>query len=116
MEQSLKNQECIIKKLENKNEDLTNKNKNLELRVAVLEQGLKGFKQKSLSTSLEIASLPDIPQKSLNKVVQTIASKLEMNDQDIQATQKTPGSIDKPGPILIELKCESIRKQWVDAR
>lgn len=115
MEQSLRNQENTIKKLENRNEDLVNKNKNLELRVTVLEQGLRISEQKSLSRSVEIAGMPDIITKDVPQVIQKVASKLELNEHDIQTSQKMSGSKEKPGPILIELKTALIRKQWVDA-
>lgn len=46
MEKALKKQDHIIKYLETKNYHLHNKNKNLKLRVTVLEHELKNIKQK----------------------------------------------------------------------
>ncbi|KAL4709760.1 hypothetical protein ACJJTC_004596 [Scirpophaga incertulas] len=89
LEKSTKLQDLKIKDLENKNYDLHNKNKNLELRVSALEQGLKTFEQEN------------------------IASKLEVDKKDIQATERQPGSKDKPGTILVELKSKIIQQQWV---
>lgn len=115
LEQSIKNQESIIKKLENKNEDLANRNKHLELRVAVMEQGMRVFEQKSLSNSLEIAGLPDVAPKDVAEVVKKVALKLDLNENDVQNIQKTSGTKDKPGPILLEMKTSSAYKQWVEA-
>lgn len=115
MEQSIQKQDNIIKKLEHKNEDLQNKNKNLELRVAVLEQEVKNFEQKSLSTSLEIAGLPDVSPKNINKLLQNLATKLNMDENDIISSQRLSGAKDKPAPILLEMKSKSVRKQWIDS-
>lgn len=115
MEQSIKNQDSVIKKLEHKNEDLQNKNKNLELRVAVLEQGLRNHEQKSLSTSLEIAGLPDIPPKDVKQTLLTVAAELDMDDNDILSYQRIPGNRDKPTSILVEMKTKPVCKQWIDA-
>lgn len=115
MEQSVKRQDSKIKDLENKNHDLTNKNKNLELRVTVLEQGIKDFEQKSLTTTLEIAGLPDIPLNEVRNLVETVASKLNMEENNIQSSQRLPGTKEKPGPILVELKSKIFQQQWIDA-
>lgn len=61
MEQSMKAQDTKIKNLEHKNLDLYNKNKHLELRVAVLEQGARQTEQNALSASLEIVCLTFLP-------------------------------------------------------
>lgn len=115
MERSIKNQDTRIKELENKNYDLTNKNKNLELRVSILEQGLKDVEQKSLLNSLEIAGLPEVAPKEIDKIIETIASKLDVNMKDVQSSQRLPGSKEKPGSILVELKSKSLQQQWIDA-
>lgn len=115
MEHSIKQQASDIKKLENKNEDLSNKNKNLELRVRVLEQDLKTFEQQSLSTALEVAGLPEMPPNDVKKMVKTIALELNMDEEELQSSQLLPGSKDKPGPILVNMKSKLARKQWIDA-
>lgn len=115
MEQSIVSQNNKIKELDNKNQDLANKNKNLELRVAVLEQGLKNFEQKELAESLEIAGLPDLPPSETNKLVETVASKLNMNMEDVQSSQRITGSKHRPGPILVGLQSKMIQQRWIDA-
>lgn len=115
MEQSLKKQDHIIKELETKNYDLQNKNKNLELRVTVLENDLKDIEQKSLSTSLEIASLPEIPSKDIGKVIKNIASYLEVDGEDIQSSQLLPGTKEKPRSLFIRFKTKKTQRQWIDA-
>lgn len=115
MEQSIKNQDNKIKDLLNKNQDLQNKNKNQELRIAVLEEGMKAFEQKSLSTSLEIAGLSETAPKDMGRILETVASKLEVSVSDIQSSRRLPGSQDRPGPLLIEMKTKVSQMQWIDA-
>lgn len=115
MENTLKSQDSKIKTLENKNQELTNKNKNLELRVAVLEQGMQQFEQKALSTTLEIAGLPDIPHQEVNKCIQNIASILGKETTDVQTSRRVMGNKDKPGVLVIEMKSSIARNQWLAA-
>lgn len=115
MELSIKNQDTLIKNLENKNQDLINKNKNLELRMSVLELEVNGFEQKALATTLEVAGLPEISSCDVDKVLQSVATKLNMNTCDILSTQCVPGSKSKPGAILVEMKTKVARRKWIDA-
>lgn len=115
LEQSLRQQNNKIKDLENKNLDLINKNKNMELRITILEQNYKDIEQKSLASSLEIAGLPDIQSNELKNVIQSVASKLNLNEADVQSSQRLPGSKDKPGTVLIELKTKVLQQKWIEA-
>lgn len=115
MEQSITNQDKKIKDLENKNQDLLNRNKNQELRISVLEQEMKTSEQKSLSTSLEIAGLSETAPKDIGRILETVASKLEVNVSDIQSSRRLPGSKDRPGPLLVEMKTKVSQMQWIDA-
>lgn len=115
MEQSIKKQDNKIKDLENKNQDLQNRNRNLELRTSALEQGMKAFEQKSLSTSLEIAGLSETAPKDMGRILETVASRLEMNVSDIQSSRCLPGSKDRPGPLLVEMKTKVAQMQWINA-
>ncbi|KAL0860682.1 hypothetical protein ABMA27_010026 [Loxostege sticticalis] len=102
MEQSILKQNAIIKDLENKNQDLINKNKNLELRVS-----------KNLFTCLEMAGLPNIHSNEMPKMLENIASKLDVDTNDVRSSSRLPGSKDNPGPILVEMKTPSARSQWI---
>ncbi|XP_028162763.1 uncharacterized protein LOC114354540 [Ostrinia furnacalis] len=115
MEQSIKKQDTRIKELENKNYDLINQNKNLELRVSVLEQGHRELEQKSLSSSLEVAGLPDISPSEVIALTETIASALNMEQNDVQSAQRMPGAKDKPGSIMVEMKSKTVQQKWIDA-
>ncbi|KAJ8728792.1 hypothetical protein PYW07_006488 [Mythimna separata] len=115
MEQAIKRQDSKIKDLENKNYDLQNKNKNLELRINVLEQGFQEVEQQSLATALEVAGLPEMPSNDIEKVMDTVASELNVADREILSTRRLPGSKDKPGPILVELKSKTLQQQWIGA-
>ncbi|XP_069362827.1 uncharacterized protein [Maniola hyperantus] len=115
MEQSMKAQDTKIKTLEHKNQDLCNKNKHLELRVAVLEQGARQNEQNALSSSLEIAGLPDFPPVELDNVITAVASKLNVDKGVIQSTQRLSSGKDKPCTILLELKTKNVRNEWITA-
>ncbi|XP_050667737.1 uncharacterized protein LOC126967318 [Leptidea sinapis] len=115
IEQSLKKQDVKIKELENKNLDLQNRNKNLELRVTVLEQETKSFHQKSLTSTLEIAGLPQTSVKDIGKVIETLATKLNTNVNDIMSSQRLPGPKDRPCTFLVEMKSKAAQRQWIDA-
>lgn len=115
MEQSIKDQSNKIRDLENKNQDLQNRNRNLELRISVLEQGMKTFEQKTLSTSFEIAGLSETAPKDMGSILEAVASKLEVKVSDIQSSRRLPGSKDRPGPILVEMKTKVAQMQWIDA-
>lgn len=115
MEQRVLKQNASIKELENKNQDLLNKNKNLELRVSVLEQVMNTFEQKSLSSSIEIAGLPNVPTIEVQKLIENIASKLDVDKNDVRLSSRLPGSKEKPGQILVEMRTPSARSQWIAA-
>lgn len=83
--------------------------------MAVLEQGINTFEQKSLSTTLEIAGIPDIPQGDLKDVLSRVVVKLELDENDIQSTQRLPSSKDKPCVIRMEMKTKSVCKHWIEA-
>lgn len=115
MDQNIKKQDNKIKELENKNYDLLNKNKNLELRVNSLENSLNEFEQKFLTSSLEIAGLPEIPTNDVGKVVHNMAIQLNIEDKNIQSALRLPGTKEKPGSILVELKSKILQHQWLEA-
>lgn len=115
IEQSIKQQANHIKDLENKNQDLQNNNKNLELRVSALEQGMRNYEQQSLSTSLEVDGLPEIPHKDIDKTLDMIAKKLSTDTKELTSSTRLPGKKEKPGPILVQMKSKQAQRQWIDA-
>lgn len=115
IEQSIKKQDSKIKELENKNHDLINKNKNLELRVCALEQGYIDSEQKSLTNSFEIAGLPEIQSSEIGPMVESIATKLNVDTKEVQSSRRLPGTRDKPGPILVAVKSKTTQGQWIAA-
>lgn len=102
-----------IKKLENQNVLLQNQNKGLELRVAVLEQRSQDTDQKLLSNSLEISGVPAIPEQTPASIADKVASKLNIKSKDIQSARRLPGRQDKTGGILVELRNQIDRDQWI---
>lgn len=83
--------------------------------MSVLEHGLKTVEQKSLSTALEIAGLPEIHSKDIDQIVKTVALNLNMAPEEVQSSQLLPGTKDKPGPILVNMKTKLSRNQWIAA-
>lgn len=115
MEQSIKKQDTKIKDMEHKNIDLQNKNKNLELRVAVLEQEVRNFEQKTLTSALEIAGVPETTTEALEQTLEVIADKLDMDVGDIKSSQRLPGTKERPGSLFLEMKTKVAQKKWVEA-
>ncbi|XP_041970766.1 uncharacterized protein LOC121727153 [Aricia agestis] len=115
MEQAINKQDSKIKDLEHKNQELSNKNKNLELKIDALEQVFKNFEQKSLTNMLEISGLPEISQKDVKKNVETVAVSINVNEKDVQSSQRLPGTKNKPGSILVELKSKISQEQWIES-
>ncbi|CAG4986934.1 unnamed protein product [Colias eurytheme] len=111
----LESQETKIKKLENRNMELCNQNKNLELRVAALEQHIQNTEQKNLCNALEIAGIPKLPEENLKSIATSIANKLDIKVTDIESLRRLPGRNEKPGQIFVELKSPEMRDQWVAA-
>lgn len=69
--------------------------------------------QKSLSCTVEIAGLPDIPPKEIYQTLKKIASKLNMDSSDVQSSTRLPGSKAKSGPILVGMKSDAERSRWI---
>lgn len=116
MEQSISRQDNIIKELERKNLDFQHKNKNLELRVSVLEQEMCTIEQKALESSLEVAGLPSVlSPREIEPLLSSIAVKLNMEVRDVEKTQRLPGPKEKPTTLRVEMKSNSIRDQWIEA-
>ncbi|CAG9135832.1 unnamed protein product [Plutella xylostella] len=88
-------------------------NKGLELRVAVLEQRSHDTDQKLLSNSLEISGVPAIPEQTPASIADKVASKLNIKSKDIQSARRLPGRQDKTGGILVELRNQIDRDQWI---
>lgn len=115
MEQSIKKQDSKIKDLDHKNQDLQNRNKNLELRVTVLEQEIKSLEQKTLSSAVEVAGLPETTPQAVDQIIEKVAIKLKLDVSDIQSSQCQPGSKERPGAILLDMKTKVAQRKWVEA-
>lgn len=114
IEETLRNQNSKIKQLENKNMDLANQNKNLELRICTMEQRQQEFEQQQLATSLEIAGIPKTAEKEdVTLLMKTVASKLDVNADDMLTARRTATRKEKPGSILVEMRSKASRDQWV---
>lgn len=83
--------------------------------MSVLEQGMNVYEQKNLSSSLEIAGLPNITSIEVPKILENIASELDMSKDDVRSYSRLPGSKDKPAQIIVEMKTPVLRSQWIAA-
>ncbi|KAL4703055.1 hypothetical protein ACJJTC_009737 [Scirpophaga incertulas] len=108
---TVKKQESTLKLLLNKNTDIINKNKNLELRIAALEQHSNELDQKLLANTLEIAGIPEAPHQDIKELMTKIADKLQLNAEDIVTARclQSPKDRPHPGHIIAEVKSNSIR-------
>ncbi|KAL4719733.1 hypothetical protein ACJJTC_004307 [Scirpophaga incertulas] len=115
LENVVKKQESTLKLLLNKNTDIINKNKNLELRIAALEQHSNELDQKLLANTLEIAGIPKAPHQDIKELMTKIADKLQLNAEDIVNARclQSPKDRPHPGHIIAEVKSNSIRTQWI---
>lgn len=115
IETSIKNQNSKIKALENKNMDLYNANKNLELRVAALEQREQQSEQNKLGSYLEIAGLPNSLNESAESVAKAVATALAVDGNNIRSVKHISGRKDKTSHLLIALNSPDSRTKWTKA-
>lgn len=80
-----------------------------------LEQGFQEVDQRFLATALEVAELPEIASKDIEKLWIPRPSKLNVADKEILSTRQLPENKEKPRPILVGLKSETLQQQWIDA-
>ncbi|XP_045495853.1 uncharacterized protein LOC123694454 [Colias croceus] len=115
LEELVKRQENTIKTLLNKNTDLINKNKNLELRIAAAEQHINEIDQKLLACTIEIAGVPEATNQNLNSVLESVAQNLQVNICDVLSSRRMPKPQNRPQPgnIIVEVKSNVVRNQWL---
>ncbi|KAL4713792.1 hypothetical protein ACJJTC_012309 [Scirpophaga incertulas] len=89
IEEALKSQNSKIKYLENKNIELVNAKKNIELRLSAIEQRLEETDQRSLCTFVEIAGLPSIPNTDVKTVAKTVAAQLNIETEAVYDARTT---------------------------
>ncbi|KAL4705536.1 hypothetical protein ACJJTC_006864 [Scirpophaga incertulas] len=115
IEEIIKNQNYKIKQLENKNAELTNAKKNLELRISALEQRIEETDQKSLCTYVEIAGIPSVQNSEALNLTKNVAAKLNIDSNSIQGARQVTGRSEKSGYLLVELNSKNARDNWLSA-
>lgn len=112
IEESIKNQDARIKKLENKSNDTLNKNKYFETQIAAIEQEIREMEQRALSCSLEISGITS----EVNEVTTTqeIAKQLNMDPSSIVHSRRLPSRKENSGSIMVEMRSKDIRNQWIE--
>ncbi|KAI5637842.1 hypothetical protein NE865_09497 [Phthorimaea operculella] len=117
-EKSLAETKDTIKNLERKQVALKNQNINLETRVGALEQRLEIMEQAALSDQIEIAGVPFQDNENVLKIVSEVGRLLQVadtGDNQVRAARRLPARKDRAGVILVQLKDESCRSQWIQA-
>ncbi|CAG4970933.1 unnamed protein product [Colias eurytheme] len=104
-----------MKALEKKNEYLTNQNKGLELRVKALEQRLNEIDQNKLCNSLEVSGVPVCREYTDKSLIENLGEKIKANKECIRTIRRLPGRPQRPSVILVELKSQSDRDNWISA-
>lgn len=117
IETTIKEHSVKIKKLENQNINLANKNENLELKISALEQQVTNLNQSLLSSSVEIFGVPKSEDIKLKEpeVIKAIATKLDLNYNEVENIRRLNGSQEKPGAIRLQLRNEKERDLWITA-
>ncbi|PZC78338.1 hypothetical protein B5X24_HaOG202244 [Helicoverpa armigera] len=115
IEEILKNQNSKIRQLENKNIELMNAKKNLELRLSAMEQRMEETEQKNMCNFIEIAGLPNIQTADVMTVTKKVADILNLENDVIQDVRQITGRSDSSSYLLVELNNKSTRNKWISA-
>ncbi|CAH2089436.1 unnamed protein product [Euphydryas editha] len=116
IEESIKNQDARIKKLENRSDDTFNKNKYLETQIAAIEQELREMEQRTLCCSLEIAGITANMDNKEIDITQGIAKKLNLDTRSIIQTRWIRSRrTENSGSIMVETASNDIRNRWIEA-
>lgn len=118
MDEVLENIEAFketIQELKRKNNDLQNKNTNLETRVRALEQQYQATEQQKLKNLVEIANIPYLENEDIASMVNTVAMKLQVPNNEIVFAERLPGKKERPGSVQVQLKDEKTQLKWLTA-
>lgn len=104
---------------EKKIRSLENKNVNLQKINAVLEEKVTAMELKEVEKNIEISGveiLKDENDKEIKKVVEIIAKKLDLKDEDIEEVKRVgreKNQENRSRPILVTLASIEAKKAWL---
>ncbi|KOB74531.1 Uncharacterized protein OBRU01_09055 [Operophtera brumata] len=101
--------------LENKNSELINKNKHLEIKVGALEQRMNEIQQSQLVKLVEIVGIPVSACESLDVIAKNLAKKLDMKVEDVKTIKRLPAKQGKPDTIQLTMREEVTKSRWISA-
>ncbi|KAI5646009.1 hypothetical protein NE865_01902 [Phthorimaea operculella] len=104
-----------VKDLEKKNAELTNKNNNMEIRIAALEQKLNENEQKKLDQLIEVAGIPKDVVLNLSSIKEKIANTLNVNAEQAVRVTEVPTHPEKPKSIILHMKDVESKTTWLSA-
>lgn len=115
----------IVKGLESKVLNLSNKNSNTELRCQALEQRVAELEQNKLDSTVEVAGIPKCKDENIGKLVTSISEKLGVPAHDVVASyrmnkkshtkEEQTNNSGYKSPIVVTLKDVGRRNAWVAA-
>lgn len=106
-----KKQENILKDLIQKNTYFDKYNKSLEERIRILEQ-------RQYDLDVELVNVEQKEEENVTEIVENIAKKLKLNNEDIIKAQRIKGQRvgDKPKPIVVTLRTKEARIKWLKCK
>lgn len=108
----------LMKKQQNKVDDLSNKCKYLEKFNQALEQRVQCLEQATNSKNIEIQGIKMQDKEVLNDVLAKIMSKMGTKQEDVESYwrvgKQIPGR--RPPAIVIKLRNEAVRDEWMNKK
>ncbi|KAJ2938473.1 hypothetical protein O0L34_g12918 [Tuta absoluta] len=104
-----------VKDLEKKNAELTNKNNNMEVRIAALEQKLNETEQKKLDQLIEVTGVPKNVAINLSSIKNKLAETLDVNAEQVVRVAEVPSHPEKPKSIILHMQDAESKTTWLSA-
>ncbi|XP_060810175.1 uncharacterized protein LOC132904265 [Amyelois transitella] len=106
-----------IKKIENRIKDLKQKDVYHEKYEKALEERIGMLEQKELERNIEIINVKKVDGEEVHKVVERIATLLNLNADDIERAWRVRVISEKgPAPIIVKLRSVDAKKAWLQRR
>lgn len=108
----------VVKKQQNKIDDLTNKCKNFEKVNQALEQRVQALEQNEKSRNIELVGVTMKDKEDIKEVISKVATQMGTNMSDVEQAWRVgrpvPGR--RPPAIIVRLRSEDTRDLWMSKR
>lgn len=104
-----------IRTLEQKNVELVNKNIFLENRISAIEQRMNEAEQFKMINIIEVAEVPVQDDENVQALATKIASKLNVQVQNVKNAKRLNSRAGRPGAIHLEMQNEEVKTSWLAA-